>query len=729
MKVIDYDLEPAISIGSDTPQSDPIFDAYGYAHFAKLMASAIVKTPSPLGLVMAIHGPWGSGKTSLLNFVKYYLNEEPEVSRPVVIDFNPWWFEDKGQLASQFLTQFKAKLKLETGLLRNAGDLMADYSGALGKAVAVSTGLPWIDVPIGWLLKLLKRKPKDIPSLKADISKALKDGGRRFLVLIDDIDRLTPAEIREVFKVVKALADFPNVVYLLSFDRAVTAKALSDSMGLDGEAYLEKIVQAPFVLPVVDRRKLQQKLFADLDKLLEGADLRLFDKTYWGNVFVEGMASLVSKPRDIVRYINALSVTFPALRDEVNITDFFALEFLRVNLPQLYDTIRENPDRFTGTSNHGIRSGDRKKDLEFHDAWAAELDEDVRDGIRSMMERLFPKIDNMGRGSDFLKDWRRLGRVAHPDVFPSYFQFTIDSDRLSRHEIATFIDGLTDQKQTQKTLLDAINVKRADGASMAKEYLDRVLDCEEEIDPGRASNLLITLNQIGDNLIIQGDEAGGLFAVPCTWRLLWVMQHALARIPEGERDALLISAFKDGQSVTFLTMAISAIEDAHKTPKDHGPSAVLTTIKKETVVDLKLLAVERINAFAQNGSLIDTPNLLSVLFRWKDWGTPDDPRRWVAGFVFDKEKLARLLSTFLSETKIQTFGDAVGRIRHTLNLKNLGDFLDLDKAAELFDQYRADEPSDERLRLTWATFNRQYSIYTAGKDPDSPFARLDMDQD
>lgn len=65
---------------------------------------------------------------------------------------------------------------------------------------------------MSWILKLLNRKPQDVPKLKGEIAAALKNGKRRFLIVIDDIDRLTPDEIREVFKVVKALADFPNIV-------------------------------------------------------------------------------------------------------------------------------------------------------------------------------------------------------------------------------------------------------------------------------------------------------------------------------------------------------------------------------------------------------------------------------------------------------------------------------------------------------------------------------------
>ena len=44
---------------------------------------------------------------------------------------------------------------------------------------------------------------------------ALAAQKQRFLVIIDDIDRLASDEMRQVFLLVKALADFPNTVYVL----------------------------------------------------------------------------------------------------------------------------------------------------------------------------------------------------------------------------------------------------------------------------------------------------------------------------------------------------------------------------------------------------------------------------------------------------------------------------------------------------------------------------------
>lgn len=78
---------------------------------------------------MVIHGAWGSGKSTLLNYVKL-----PASDRPIVVDFNPWWFKGHDQLAGQYLAQFAAKLPHESATLRAVGDAMAEYSGASGRS-------------------------------------------------------------------------------------------------------------------------------------------------------------------------------------------------------------------------------------------------------------------------------------------------------------------------------------------------------------------------------------------------------------------------------------------------------------------------------------------------------------------------------------------------------------------------------------------------------------------
>ena len=68
--------------------------------------------------------------------------------------------------------------------------------------------------------------------------------------MIDDIDRLNHVEIRQVFQLVKKLADFKNTVYLLAFDKDVVLDGFeAKCKQAPGEQYLEKIITVPFDVP------------------------------------------------------------------------------------------------------------------------------------------------------------------------------------------------------------------------------------------------------------------------------------------------------------------------------------------------------------------------------------------------------------------------------------------------------------------------------------------------
>lgn len=222
-------------VSADRPVEQPEDDLFGYAPFAKQLAESICSLKGLEGLVIALHGPWGAGKTTLLNLVRYYISRHKEEEQPVLVIFNPWWFSGQENITRAFLGQLQAVLPDRLRHLKRLGSLIGNFAdGIAATADVLGYG------GAGKVASLLKKKPQNVPELKRRLSDALRQQGRHILVLVDDIDRLTPDDLRQLFKVIKALADFPNVVYLLAFDREVAVKALSDDKGFSGEAYLEK---------------------------------------------------------------------------------------------------------------------------------------------------------------------------------------------------------------------------------------------------------------------------------------------------------------------------------------------------------------------------------------------------------------------------------------------------------------------------------------------------------
>ena len=88
------------------------------------------------------------------------------------------------------------------------------------------------------------------------------------LVIIDDIDRLSSEQIRLNFQLVASVAKFPNTAYLLVFDKEVVVKSLEKVQEVDGEDYLEKVIQMPIQIPDIHKGNLHAVLFTRLDVFL-----------------------------------------------------------------------------------------------------------------------------------------------------------------------------------------------------------------------------------------------------------------------------------------------------------------------------------------------------------------------------------------------------------------------------------------------------------------------------
>jgi predicted KAP-like P-loop ATPase len=440
------------ALSADRPSTDPAQDLFGHAPFAQTLAKAIRGYRGSDGIVLALYGPWGSGKSTVLAYVQHALEIGPEGDCPVVVPFNPWWFSGQENLAKAFLGQLQAVLPAKYEKFRAFGDKLAEFSealGGVGDIVGTVSGQGWLGGFLRGGAKLAGRSPKDVPALKVVLSDLLLEQKKRVLVVIDDIDRLAPEEVRQLFTVIKALADFPYVTYLLAFDREVAATAISEQTGLPGDRYLEKIIQVPFELPRPDRTALRHALFRRIDAVIASNSEVRFDSMHWHNIFYSGLDPLITVPRDVVRLTNALSVTYPAVVGEVNPVDFIAIEALRVFLPRVYDAIRASPDEFTGYGRLGeYGAGDAKKRAQaFHDEWLNAVSEPLRASTKDMVERLFPRLEsvwaNMHYGADSVGEWRRQLRICAPEVFPTYFKLSLSQDAVSRVDINALLRSST----------------------------------------------------------------------------------------------------------------------------------------------------------------------------------------------------------------------------------------------------------------------------------------------
>ena len=83
----------------------------------------------------------------------------------------------------------------------------------------------------------IRRRSGGLSGHREKIEQSLADRQKPIIVVLDDVDRLSGPETRDIFKLVRLTANFPNLVYVVACDRNRGEKALDD-VGLDGGDYL-----------------------------------------------------------------------------------------------------------------------------------------------------------------------------------------------------------------------------------------------------------------------------------------------------------------------------------------------------------------------------------------------------------------------------------------------------------------------------------------------------------
>lgn len=703
------------ALSADRPSVDPKDDLFGHAPFAKSLADSICRYPGSDGLVLALYGPWGSGKSTVLSYVQHYLEKRPSDDQPVLVKFNPWWFSGQENLAHAFLGQMQAVLPAKSEKFKQLGDLLADFAEGVGGLIdltGVSGGAGGL---IGKLLGQVKRKPKDVPALKESITAILQQADKRILVVIDDIDRLTPEETRQLFTVIKALADFPNVVYLLAFDRDVAAQAIKQQSGLPGERYLEKIIQVPFELPPVDRVALRAALFKRLNEILGDVPDGLFDQSYWANVYHDSIDALIQVPRDVVRFTNTLAVTYPSVCGEVNPVDFIALEALRVFLPSLYDAIRTNEDKFSGYNRDNRYEADRIAEKNFHQQWEQELPESLREGIKTLLECIFPKLGQMGYGREWLTEWRRCLRACHPDIFPIYFRLAVPPGAVRRSEIMALLELVATPAALGVALVQATNEKRPDGLSKARALLERLMDhIEKDISEDHIHVFINVLLDIGDELVIDSDERG-TFDFGNESRVARVVYYLLKRIDQSRRLPVLKEAISQGRGIGVQRFLLAALAKETFKEAENREEAMLNS---DALDELKASWLLRVNEHSGTGRLLTHTKLSLLLAAWCEWGDTAAVRSWCEAATQSDEGLLSFIPKFCSYSRSQVVGDWDMRIQPRLNPTWIEEYIDTTAcAARLSELQQAGRvPSDAQEAIS--QFLKEFELLRAGKNPD-----------
>lgn len=501
----------------DRPISSGAEDLLGRLPLAMAVAQQIRDLPHGESFVVALSGPWGCGKSSLLAMVSEEFDRTGEV---VVVSFNPWLFSGADDLVRRFFEEIGAQLSAKKKIgapLAKAAELLPRMGAALttlGVAMTMSpeilqqvaqnpiTALALIHLAqsggaaIGELGKgattvsdhLTKmfggRAAPSLLEQRREIEVLLRKSKRRVLVLVDDLDRLEGKEVRDILKLVRLTADFPNVIYLVAFDRPRVEAVL----GADdyGRQYLEKVFQVIYDVPTPRAEQLVAILASEIDRVLASLQVPESDGAWIREVFAV-VAPFMATPRDIKRYVMSVAGTLPHLHEEVHPGDVLGMEAIRVFCPAAFAQLATYAEPLTVGRQLGF-PGVRTEKLPDLDAFFSLAGARGQD-LRLLALNLFPRsVQNTIYGAEWDAGWRRHRRVATRSVLAYYLERTLPTNVVPRREIREILADLSTPDRCEARL-----------RKLAPKHLGNVFDqltvyADEILPEQMVSSLVVTGN-------------------------------------------------------------------------------------------------------------------------------------------------------------------------------------------------------------------------------------------
>jgi len=598
-------------------------DLLNRATFSKELASAILSYTDTENFAISLCGEWGCGKTSILHMVvqeiKKGSQDMPEDEKPIIINFNPWNYSDKNQLISQFFKEIFTVLKKENNneKLKQAGDALQKYSSVFDYAKYI----PRVGEFIALLKPLFEGLGKQMSDISYDMDSienqkrlvidVLKELKQKIIVIVDDIDRLNNEQIRMIFQLVNSVAGFPNMIYLLSFDRTVVVRVLSEEQKCDGEEYLEKIIQVPFDVPEAKKEQVHKVFFRELDKIVINMSEDLFDKEHWNTIFRDCISKFIHSIRDVNRVVNAYKLKYKLMHSETNWVDLLCITTLQISAPEIYGWIINNIDMLAGTYYEGISGVKQKENKKSYLTIFESVYSKNPELMLTIIQDLFPKFSWKTGGYHRTmeeKEVRRLQRVSSPEHSSLYFHLSLEDVKVSRNDV---IKTIYDYNQQRLHLY----LKVLKDTDSLRAYLQE-LDCYiESIPEERLEMFFDEIVKLQANPSFE--ENKGIFEPSVSYDCHQCIWSILERIDEGNRSSLLLRYVSSSTKEEFVVLLqyIVNMEQAYGRI-GNSTDYVYRLIPEEALKPLEEKCLEKLKLLVEDFSLLDNDNFYIIKTMW-----------------------------------------------------------------------------------------------------------------
>ncbi|PIQ21982.1 MAG: hypothetical protein COW65_05745 [Cytophagales bacterium CG18_big_fil_WC_8_21_14_2_50_42_9] len=417
------------SFNTDTPLKTDEIDLLKRRPLAAQLARRIKATYSEEALAIGITGSWGTGKTSFMKMIKEKFDE----NETILIDFDPWKSSDSNLIIIDFFETLEDKLSI--------------YSAKVSAKIHSYTNA-FIQVDDNIFTKIVKGfvhlfvEETSLGKKYQELNKSIKEIKKQIIIFIDDVDRLDKNEVKEVLKLIRNTANFSNTVFIVAYDKNYITASIKEINESNVEYFLEKIFQLEVSLPYYDKYVITKSIFEKLKEKIDSKYHQHIDEIIFKREISNSIniSNYFFNIRDVIRFSNSFSLVFnlKEVAGEIDITDSFYIELLKLKFPSIFDLLKYKKLDFidlnknTSTPFYVLKS--KNNDILIHtyikqNSSSLNVSPANFDLVFHLLNLLFP--------TEYFRVHNRLS-IVQPSDYHKYFTNHLLENELSENEFLEF---------------------------------------------------------------------------------------------------------------------------------------------------------------------------------------------------------------------------------------------------------------------------------------------------
>lgn len=518
----------------------------------------------------------------------------------LVLHFNPWLIPESSALPTVFINEISKSVGDIYGT--HIEQALSNYAAVFKKlapiaGLAANVSEPGTGTFINSLItNLIRDKSPTINESKNALERELNRlKNRKLVIIIDDLDRLTPKETVEMFGLVKNLGNLPNIVYVLSYDRSLVSKQINSVLGINGQKYLDKIVQYSRHLPIA--------IYSDLTTILNNQIINILEKvdhetsTRFAEVWENIAIHYIKTPRDVNKCGLWFKIAHNNLKDYTDVVDLFLLEVINLCDNELYLLIKENIFTFTNSS-----EDDLARELK-------RLNIDENSLSSRVLSYLFPEVANIFAHYSGSNSLNYVAKRIHINEFSnSYFNLAGSNRQFSISEIQDLFSSSTPEIHLRK-LLDIAKASNY-GFHLRSNLFNSI---QEKSNKDTISlELAHSLVGISEEIIENNDkDYKNIFSSSNDQKIIFSLINFFEIIGEQQKYLFLKEEINNDKNLSTVFHLIRAHLNAAK-------KSALNENGSDYEIKIKEFSLRKIHSIANNGTIFNYIKPQHIFYLWSE---------------------------------------------------------------------------------------------------------------